>query len=71
VRDDSASFEAMSTPDLERMRTDLNVSIALAALGSPVRVTAERELGRIALVLVTRQAPRSDRPWRGPAHHAG
>jgi hypothetical protein len=52
----------MSTPDLEQMRTDLNVSVALAALGSPMRVTAERELGRIASVLVSRQTPRSARP---------
>lgn len=45
MRDDSASFEAMTTAEMERMRTDLNASVALdfplsaryLTCGEPVR----------------------------------
>ena len=54
-RDDAASFEAMTTAELVRLRTDLNVSLALAAPGSAVAVPAERQLRGIASVLAARE----------------
>jgi hypothetical protein len=71
VRDSTPSLEELSTSDLTRLRSDLNISLALSVPGSAAHVAAERELGRVASVLDSRQAPRSDRPWRGPAHRAG
>ncbi len=53
MRDYGTSFEEMTTAELGRMRTDLNISVALAAPGSPVRATAERELHLIATVLAS------------------
>jgi hypothetical protein len=55
VRDDFASYEAMSEAELVRVRTDLNISLALAAPGSAVAVPAERQLAAIAAVLAARE----------------
>jgi hypothetical protein len=56
VRDDSASFEAMTTDELKRMRAGLNVTLALAAPGSAVAVPAGRQLRNIAAALAAKGA---------------
>ena len=71
VRDDTSSLEAMPTAELERMRTDLSISAALAVPGGASQAAIERELSRAAAVLASRQAPRSDRSSPGSAHNAG
>jgi hypothetical protein len=55
VREDDSLLAELPTDVLVRMRTDLNVSVALAARNSPLRLTAERELARIASVLAARE----------------
>jgi hypothetical protein len=55
VRDDSASFEAMSTTELKRMCTDLSISAALSVPGGAGQATIERELARVASVLAARE----------------
>lgn len=55
TRDDFASFEEIPDDALIRMRTDLNISLALAAPGSAVAVPAERQLRAIAAVLAARE----------------
>jgi hypothetical protein len=55
VRDDSASFEAMSTAELKRMCTDLSIAAALAVPGGAGQATIERELARVAAVLDARE----------------
>jgi hypothetical protein len=55
MRDNNTTFDAMPTGELMRLRTELNVSLALAAPGSAVRGTAERELHRISVALAARE----------------
>lgn len=55
ARDDVSAFEAMSTAELMRLRSALNITLALAIPGSPVAVPAERQLRSIALTLAARE----------------
>jgi hypothetical protein len=55
VRDRNASFEAMSTGELERMCTDLSIAAALAVPGGAGQAAIERELARVASVLDARE----------------
>lgn len=59
VTRDDGCLEGLTTAELDRRRSDLNVSAALAAPDSPVRVTVERELHRIAFALAARTSPGS------------
>jgi hypothetical protein len=55
TRDPFSSFEEMPTAELARLRTDLRISLALAAPGSAIAVPAERQLRAIASVLAARE----------------
>jgi hypothetical protein len=55
TRDAFSSFEKMTTAELIRLRTDLRISLALAAPGSAVAVPAERQLRAIVSVLAARE----------------
>jgi hypothetical protein len=55
TRDDPAAFEAMSTAELLRLRSDLTITLALAAPGSPVAIPAGRQLRNIASALAARE----------------
>lgn len=61
MRDGNASFEAMSTGELERMCTDLSIAAALAVPGGAGQAAIERELPRVAAVLAARE-----RGWPPP-----
>ena len=56
MRDRNASFEEMSTGELERMCTELGISAALAVPGGAGQAAIERELARVASVLAARRA---------------
>jgi hypothetical protein len=55
TREDFSLFEEMPDDALIRLRSDLNISLALAAPGSAVAVPAERQLRAIAFVLSARE----------------
>ena len=55
TRDAFSSLAEMPTTELIRLRTDLRVSLALAAPGSAVAVPAERQLQAITSVLAARE----------------
>ena len=56
VRDDRAALEAMTTAELKRICTDLNIAAALAVPGGAGQAAIERQLAGAASVLAARES---------------